>query len=89
MNNTDADIEATLAPDWEALGVPAPAEGLLDAWAAASFRCQGWELDPATGKARRMPEPIEVTGRDVRVPLTDGRATLSIGARSFRVLVTP
>jgi hypothetical protein len=89
MNNTDTDVEAALAPDWEALGVSAPAEGLLDAWQGASFKCQGWEPDPATGKARRTPEPVQVTGREVRVPLTDGRATVPIGKRSFRMLVTP
>jgi hypothetical protein len=89
MNNTDADIEATLAPDWEALGVPAPAEGLLDAWAAASFRYPGWERDPATNKARRKPEPAQVTGHDVRLPLGTGRVTIPIPKRSFRMATAP
>jgi hypothetical protein len=88
MNNTDEDLEVSLAPDWAGLGVAAPAAGLLDAWEGASFRCQGWEADPATGKARRSLEPVQVTGTEVRVPLTDGRGTLPVGKRSFRMLVT-
>jgi hypothetical protein len=89
MNNTDEDRDVTLQPNWDKLGLAAPAEDLLDAWQAASFRYPGWELGPATGKARRTPDPVQVTGRDVRLPLEAGGVNVSIPKRSFRTLVAP
>jgi|GEM_PF-6426081 len=89
MNNTDEDREVTLQPNWEKLGLAPPAAGLLDAWQAASFRYPGWELDPATNKPRRKPDPVQVTGRNVRLPLDAGGVTVPISKRSFRMLVVP
>jgi len=89
MNNTDEDRDVTLQPNWGKLGLAPPADGLLDAWQAASFKRPGWELDPATNKARRAEEPVTVTGTETRVPLEAGDVKLAIGKRSFRMLVTP
>jgi len=89
MNNTDEDRDVTLQPNWEKLGLAPPADGLLDAWQAASFRYPGWELDPATNKPRRKPDPVQVTGHDVRLALDADDVTVPIPKRSFRMLVAP
>jgi len=88
MNNTDADREVTLQPDWAKLAVPRPAGGLLDAWAAASYRYPTWDPDPEGKEPRRRADPAQVTGKELRVPLQEGRATVTVGKRSFRALVT-
>jgi len=87
MNNTDEDREVTLQPDWARLGVAQPAEGLLDAWAAASYKYPTFDPDPAGKTPTRRPEPVQVTGKDARVPMAAGAALVKVGKRSFRVLV--
>ncbi len=69
-------------------GTPAGTASALDAWQAASFKSQAWEVD-AQGKAVRRDEPVSVAGKEERLPLAGGRVTVKVGARSFRVLSLP
>jgi hypothetical protein len=86
MNNTDADREVTLGLDLAGLGVAAGS--VLDAWKAASFQGLSHEADPARPNAWPA-TPVQVAGREERLPLDQGVVRLSVGKRSFRLLSAP
>lgn len=89
MNNTDAEREVTLKLDAAKLGLPAVQNGsLLDAWQAASFETDSYEINDK-GDARRKPERLKIAGQQVLVPFAAGQCKLTVPPRAFRVLVTP
>ena len=87
MNNTDEDRDVALQLDTQKLGLPALENGmLLDAWQATGYSYHSHDVDDK-GKVKAKPEAIAVPGREVKIAVVGGKATLSVPKRSFRVLV--
>jgi hypothetical protein len=72
------------------LKMPELAHGTcLDAWQAASFKHETWEMDAQTNQPKRLPELTEVTGKQERLPIADGKLSVKVVKRDFRVLTGP
>jgi len=87
MNDSDADAQVEMAPDWQALGVAAPAQ-LIDAYAEQNGRVQ--EHTMVVGPDGQLKQPEAKAKPDdtsaCNVPLKAGVAAFTVKARNFRVL---
>ena len=88
MNNTDRDCEVAAQFNLANMGLPVATTSALDAWKSIGYKTQHFVLN-AQGKPVRTPQPLEVKGSEDRIPVRDGKLTLTIAKRNFRMVALP